>query len=151
MPLEHFQKVVDINLIGAFLLTRAAACYMQKNELDANNERGLIVHTASIAAYEGQLGQTAYSATKAAIVGMTLPLAREFAQSAIRCMAIAPGMFETPMIANLTDEIKQQLESSVPFPSRFGRGEEFAKMVEHIKENPMLNGSVIRLNKTTST
>lgn len=146
MPVEHFQKVVDINLVGSFLLTRAAAYHMQQNQPDENNERGVIVHTASIAAYEGQLGQSAYSATKAAIVGMMLPLAREFARSGIRCMAIAPGTFETPMIESLPDDIKQAIESGIPFPSRFGKVEEFAKMVEYIKENQMLNGSVVRLD-----
>lgn len=146
MPTEQFQKVVDVNLIGSFLLTRAAAYHMQKNQLDENNERGVIVHTASIAAYEGQLGQVAYAATKSAIIGMLMPLAREFAQSAIRCMAIAPGVFETPMMANVPEEIRQKIEADIPFPARFGKTEEFAKMVEHIKENQMLNGSVIRLD-----
>ncbi len=146
MPVEYFQKVVDINLIGTFLLTRAAARHMQNNTPDINNESGVIIHTASIAAYEGQFGQVAYSATKAAIVGMMLPLAREFAKSGIRCMAIAPGMFETPMMANVPDDIRDSLAAGIPFPSRFGTTEEFAKMVEHINDNQMLNGSVIRLD-----
>jgi NAD(P)-dependent dehydrogenase (short-subunit alcohol dehydrogenase family) len=146
MPADYFRKVIDINLMGTFLLTRAAARHMQNNQPDENNESGVIVHTASIAAYEGQLGQVAYSATKSAIVGMMLPLAREFARSGIRCMAIAPGMFETPMMANVPDEIRAQLAAGIPFPSRFGTTQEFAKMVEHIKENQMLNGSVIRLD-----
>ena len=146
MPLEHFQKVVDINLIGTFLLTRAAAKHMQTNTPDENNESGVIIHTASIAAFEGQFGQVAYSATKAAIVGMMLPLAREFAKSGIRCMAIAPGMFETPMMENVPDDIRESLVSGIPFPSRFGTTNEFAKMVEHINNNQMLNGSVIRLD-----
>jgi len=146
MPTDYFRKVVDINLIGAFLLTREAAKHMQTNQSDENGERGVIVHTASIAAYEGQLGQVAYSATKSAIVGMMLPLAREFASSGIRCMAIAPGMFETPMLENVSDEIRQSLAAGIPFPSRFGTTDEFAKMVEHIKDNQMLNGSVIRLD-----
>ena len=146
MPVEYFQKVVDINLIGTFLLTRAAARHMQNNTPDSNNESGVIIHTASIAAFEGQFGQVAYSATKAAIVGMMLPLAREFAKSGIRCMAIAPGMFETPMMANVPDEIRDSLTAGIPFPSRFGTTDEFAKMVEHINDNQMLNGSVIRLD-----
>ncbi len=146
MPLDYFKKVVDINLIGSFLLTRVAAMHMQKNKTDENGQNGVIIHTASIAAYEGQLGQVAYAATKSAIVGMMLPLAREFAKSGIRCMAIAPGMFETPMIENVPDDIRQALCASVPFPSRFGKADEFAQMVEQINDNPMLNGSVIRLD-----
>lgn len=146
MPAEYFQKVVDINLMGTFLLTRAAARHMQNNTPNENNESGVIIHTASIAAFEGQFGQVAYSATKAAIVGMMLPLAREFAKSGIRCMAIAPGMFETPMMSNVPDEIRESLAAGIPFPSRFGTTEEFAKMVEHINDNQMLNGSVIRLD-----
>ncbi len=146
MPVEYFQKVVNVNLIGTFLLTRAAARHMQNNTPNTDNESGVIIHTASIAAFEGQFGQVAYSATKAAIVGMMLPLAREFAKSGIRCMAIAPGVFETPMMANVADEIRNSLAAGIPFPSRFGTTEEFAKMVEHINDNQMLNGSVIRLD-----
>jgi len=146
MPLDYFQKVVDINLIGSFLLTRAAAKHMHDNAIGENKERGVIVHTASIAAYEGQLGQVAYSATKSAIVGMMLPLAREFARSGIRCMAIAPGIFETPMMENVPEDIRESLYEGIPFPSRFGTADEFAQMVEHINQNQMLNGSVIRLD-----
>ena len=146
MSLEHFQTTVNINLIGTFLLTRAVAKHMQSNPLNSKNEAGVIIHTASIAAYEGQLGQVAYSATKAAIVGMMLPLAREFAKFKVRCMAIAPGMFETPMMAGVSDKIRESLCEGIPFPSRFGTTEEFAKMVEHINDNQMLNGSVIRLD-----
>lgn len=146
MPAEFFQKVVDINLVGSFLLTREAAKHMQQNEANDGGERGVIVHTASIAAYEGQFGQVAYSATKSALVGMILPIAREFARDGIRAMAIAPGIFETPMMQGVTDEIRQSLYDSVPFPSRFGMPEEFASTVRHIFENPMLNGSVIRLD-----
>ncbi len=145
MPLEFFQKVVDINLIGSFLLTREAAKHMQDNEPN-EKERGVIIHTASIAAFEGQLGQAAYSATKSAIVGMVLPLAREFARTGIRVMAVAPGIFETPMMQGVSDEIRQALYDSVPFPSRFGTPQEFASTIEHIFTNPMLNGSVIRLD-----
>jgi NAD(P)-dependent dehydrogenase (short-subunit alcohol dehydrogenase family) len=150
---EHFKKVIDINLMGAFFLTRAVAVHMQKNapfSIDAfegnHQERGVIIHTASIAAYEGQLGQAAYSASKAAIVGMILPLAREFARSSIRCMAIAPGMFDTSMLENLPSEHRQTLSEQIPFPSRFGKPSEFAQLVEQIVNNPMLNGSVIRLD-----
>ncbi|MBV1910107.1 MAG: SDR family NAD(P)-dependent oxidoreductase [Kangiellaceae bacterium] len=146
MPLEYFQKVVNINLIGSFLLTRAAARHMQTNLPNEGKERGVIVHTASIAAYEGQFGQVAYSATKSAIVGMMLPLAREFAKSGIRCMAIAPGIFETPMMANVSDELRESLYGGIPFPSRFGTADEFAKMVEQINDNQMLNGSTVRLD-----
>ena len=149
MPLEYFQKVVNINLIGSFLLTRAAARHMQVNEPSENKERGVIIHTASIAAYEGQLGQVAYSATKSAIVGMMLPLAREFARSGIRCMAIAPGIFETPMMASVPEEIRESIAQGIPFPSRFGTADEFAEMVEHINQNQMLNGSTIRLDGAT--
>ncbi|MCW8877604.1 MAG: SDR family NAD(P)-dependent oxidoreductase [Kangiellaceae bacterium] len=145
MPADYFQKVVDINLVGTFLLTRAAARVMQNND-PIEKERGVIVHTASIAAFEGQFGQVAYSATKSAIVGMMLPLAREFSKLGIRCMAIAPGSFETPMIADVPDEIREQLCATVPFPSRFGKAEEFAQLVQQIVENQMLNGTVIRLD-----
>jgi NAD(P)-dependent dehydrogenase (short-subunit alcohol dehydrogenase family) len=146
MPVEFFQKVVDINLVGSFLLTREAAKHMQRNQPNEQGERGVIIHTASIAAYEGQLGQAAYSATKAALIGMILPTAREFARDGIRAMAIAPGIFETPMMEGVSDEIRQALYDSVPFPSRFGTPAEFALTVKHIVENPMLNGSVIRLD-----
>ncbi len=145
MPADYFKKVIDINLFGSFLLTRAAARVMQNNEPN-NNERGVIVHTASIAAYEGQFGQVAYSATKSAIVGMMLPLAREFSKLGIRTMAIAPGSFETPMIENVPDDIRAELCATIPFPSRFGKPEEFASLVEQIVSNQMLNGSTIRLD-----
>jgi len=146
MPSEFFRKVIDVNLMGAFYLTRAATRLMALQEPTNKGERGVIVHTASIAAYEGQLGQLAYSATKSAIVGMILPLAREFSKKGIRVMAIAPGMFETPMLDNVSDEIREALCASVPFPSRFGKPSEFAQMVEQILDNAMLNGSVIRLD-----
>lgn len=146
MPGEFFQKVVDINLVGSFLLTREAAKHMQANQPNEQGERGVIIHTASIAAFEGQFGQIAYSATKAGLVGMILPAARELARDGIRAMAIAPGIFETPMMDGVSDDIRQSLYDSVPFPSRFGTPEEFASTVQHIVENPMLNGSVIRLD-----
>ncbi|MBI2380096.1 MAG: SDR family NAD(P)-dependent oxidoreductase [Gammaproteobacteria bacterium] len=146
MAAEFFQKVININLVGSFLLTRAAARHMAENAADERGERGLIVHTASIAAYEGQFGQAAYSASKAGIVGMILPMAREFAKLGIRINAIAPGMFETAMMSSVTEEIRQQLYASVPFPSRFGSADEFAAMVQHMVDNQMLNGTVVRLD-----
>ena len=145
MPADYFQKVVDINLVGSFLLTRAASRHMQENEA-VNGERGVIIHTASIAAYEGQLGQTAYSATKSAIVGMVLPLAREFARINVRVMAVAPGVFETPMMEKITPEVCEQIAAGIPNPSRFGTPEEYAKLVQHITENAYLNGTTIRLD-----
>ncbi len=146
MEAEFFKKVLDINLFGSFLFSRAAARHMLENTPGDDKERGCIIHTASIAAYEGQIGQVAYSATKSGIIGMLLPLAREFSRSGVRFMAIAPGMFETQMMAAVTPEIREQLYASVPFPSRFGQPEEFAKMVQQIFDNQMLNGSVIRLD-----
>lgn len=146
MSSEFFQKVVNVNLMGSFYLTRAAARIMNNQAAGENKQRGVIVQTASIAAYEGQFGQVAYAATKSAVVGMILPLARELARSGIRVMGIAPGMFETPMLDNVSDEIREQLCASVPFPSRFGTAAEFAKLVQQIVDNPMLNGSVIRLD-----
>lgn len=146
MAAEFFQKVININLVGSFLLTRSAARIMATNTPDERNERGVIIHTASIAAFEGQFGQAAYSASKAGIVGMILPMAREFAKLGIRINAVAPGMFETAMLSSVTDEIREQLFASVPFPSRFGKPEEFAAMVQSIIDNQMLNGTVIRLD-----
>ena len=145
MPADYFQKVVDINLVGSFLLTRAASRHMQENEA-VNGERGVIIHTASIAAYEGQIGQTAYSATKSAIVGMVLPLAREFARINVRVMAVAPGVVETPMMEKITPEVCEQIAAGIPNPSRFGTPEEYAKLVQHITENAYLNGTTIRLD-----
>lgn len=145
MPIDFFKKVVDINLIGSFLFTQSATQHMQTNT-PINNERGVIIHTASIAAFEGQLGQVAYSATKSAIIGMVLPTARELAPLGIRCMAIAPGTFETPMMSQVPDKIRQQLCDEIPHPSRFGTPKEFAQLVEQISDNQMLNGSVIRLD-----
>ena len=146
MPLEAFAQVIDVNLIGTFNAIRLAAAEMAKNAPDSEGERGVIVTTASIAAYEGQIGQAAYSASKAAIAGMTLPIAREFAQHGIRVMTIAPGLFDTPLLASLPEEAKLSLGKQVPFPSRLGRPEEFARLVQAILVSPMLNGSVIRLD-----
>jgi NAD(P)-dependent dehydrogenase (short-subunit alcohol dehydrogenase family) len=141
-----FAKVVAINLVGTLHVDKAAAQLMQANAPNADGERGLLVHTASVAAYEGQIGQIAYSATKAAVIGMVLPMARELARAGIRVMAIAPGIFETPMVAGMTPELQASLGAQVPFPSRLGRPAEFADLVLSIARNPMLNGETIRLD-----
>jgi NAD(P)-dependent dehydrogenase (short-subunit alcohol dehydrogenase family) len=141
-----FEKVVRINLIGTFLCDKAAAAVMRDNTPNAEGERGVLIHTASVAAFEGQIGQVAYAATKAGIAGMTLPIARELAAAGIRCVAIAPGIFMTPMLANLSKEVQDSLGAQVPFPSRLGRPEEFAQLVQSIVEIPTLNGEVIRLD-----
>ncbi len=143
---DFFTKVIHINLIGTFLCDKAAAAIMQANTPNADGERGLIVHTSSVAAFEGQIGQAAYSATKAGVMGMTLPIARELAQFGIRCMSIAPGIFRTPMMSSMSPEIQESLGKQVPFPSRLGKPEEFAQLVAAIFENPMLNGETIRLD-----
>ncbi|WP_026694318.1 3-hydroxyacyl-CoA dehydrogenase [Peribacillus kribbensis] len=144
--LETFSKVIEINLIGTFNVVRLAAEGMARNTPDAEGERGLFVNTASIAAFEGQIGQAAYSASKGGIVSMTLPLARELASVGIRVMAIAPGLFETPMFEALPEPARDALGKAVPFPKRMGRPEEFAGLVEMIAENHMLNGETIRLD-----
>jgi NAD(P)-dependent dehydrogenase (short-subunit alcohol dehydrogenase family) len=141
-----FAKVVTINLVGTLQVDKAAAALMQNEAPNAEGERGLIVHTSSVAAFEGQVGQIAYSATKAAVAGMVLPMARELARFGIRVMAIAPGIFETPMAAGMTDELRASLSAQVPFPPRLGRPEEFAELVVAIQRNPMLNGETIRLD-----
>jgi NAD(P)-dependent dehydrogenase (short-subunit alcohol dehydrogenase family) len=146
MPLAHFNKAVSVNLLGSFNVAKAAANLMQHNSPDEDGQRGVIINTASIAAFEGQIGQSAYAASKAGIVGMTLPMARELARFGIRVMTIAPGVFLTPMVAGLPDEIKESLGASVPFPSRLGKPAEFAETAAHIIENRYLNGSVIRLD-----
>ena len=146
VPLDWFEQTVRINLIGSFNTVRVAAEPMIAHEPDAGGERGVIVMTASVAAYEGQIGQAAYSASKGGIVGMTLPIAREFAQHGIRVMTIAPGLFDTPLLAGLPEEAKASLGQQVPFPSRLGTPEEFADTVRNIIGSPMLNGSVIRLD-----
>jgi NAD(P)-dependent dehydrogenase (short-subunit alcohol dehydrogenase family) len=143
---EFFTKVIHINLIGTFLCDKAAADLMQHNSPAADGERGLIIHTSSVAAFEGQIGQVAYSATKAAVAGMTLPLARELARFGIRCVSIAPGIFHTPMMDGMPPEVQASLAQQVPFPSRLGRPEEFAQLVASVLENPMLNGTTIRLD-----
>ena len=146
MPGELYAKVIQINLVGTFLCDKSAAALMQKNVPNPDGERGVIVHTSSVAAYEGQIGQAAYAATKAGVVGMTLPLAREFASLGIRVMSIAPGIFHTPMLAALPQEVQDSLGRQVPFPARLGRPEEFAQLVQAIFEIAMLNGETIRLD-----
>jgi NAD(P)-dependent dehydrogenase (short-subunit alcohol dehydrogenase family) len=146
MALDAFRRVIDINLIGTFNILRLFAHDLEQMPPLAENERGVIVLTASIAAYEGQIGQAAYAASKAAVVGLTLPAAREFAPYGIRVCAIAPGFFATPMIGAMPQAVQDAVAASVPFPSRLGRPEEFAKLALHIVENPMLNGEVIRLD-----
>ena len=146
MPLDQFARVIQINLIGTFNVIRLAGAAMQGNTPAASGERGVIVNTASVAAFDGQIGQAAYSASKGGVVGMTLPIAREFARVGIRVMTIAPGIFDTPMLAAMPEAIRQSLGQQVPFPSRLGRPAEYAALVHHIFENEMLNGEVIRLD-----
>lgn len=147
MPLDAFKHVIDVNLIGTFNVLRIAAHAMSKLELhDKSQERGVIINTASIAAFEGQVGQAAYSASKGGIVAMTLPAARELAQLAIRVNTIAPGLIATPLLLNMPQEVQDNLISTMTFPKRFGKPEEFAALVGHIIENGMINGEVIRLD-----
>jgi NAD(P)-dependent dehydrogenase (short-subunit alcohol dehydrogenase family) len=141
-----FTKTVQINLIGTFNVIRLAAAKLAENEPDEDGERGVIVNTASVAAYDGQIGQAAYAASKGGVVSMTLPVARELASSGIRVVTIAPGIFETPMLAALPEDAKDSLGKQVPFPSRLGRPEEYAALAKHIVENRMLNGEMIRLD-----
>ena len=144
--LESFTRTININLIGTFNMLRLAAEAMLKNAPDEGGERGVIVNTASVAAFEGQLGQAAYAASKGAIVALTLPVAREFARSGIRCLTIAPGIMETPMLLGMPAEVQESLNKMVPFPTRMGKPAEFAALVRHICENSYLNGEVIRLD-----
>jgi len=146
MPLELFTKVIQINLIGTFNVIRLACTEMAKNEPNEEGERGVVINTASIAAFDGQIGQAAYSASKGGVVGMTLPIARDFASVGIRVMTIAPGTFDTPMLALLPKEHRDALGAAIPFPSRLGQPSEFAALARHIVENPMLNGETIRLD-----
>ena len=143
---EFFTKVIHINLIGTFLCDKAAAALMQHHAPGPDGERGLLVHTSSVAAFEGQIGQAAYSATKAAVAGMALPIARELARFGIRCVAIAPGIFHTPMMDGMPREVQESLAAQVPFPARLGKPEEFAQLVAAVFEIPMLNGTTIRLD-----
>ena len=144
--LANFVRTVSINLIGSFNLTRLAADVMSRNTPNDAGERGIVVFTASVAAFDGQIGQAAYSASKAGVVGMTLPIARELARSGIRVMTIAPGLFETPMMAGLPEDVQVSLGKMVPFPPRLGRPEEYASLVSEIIRNEMLNGETIRLD-----
>ena len=145
MPLEQFAKIVNVNLVGTFNVIRLAAARMLASE-PVDGERGVIVSTASVAAFEGQVGQAAYSASKGGVVGMTLPIARDLADKKIRVMTIAPGLFKTPMLEGLPQEAQDSLGAQVPHPSRLGDPDEYAALVEHIVANPMLNGEVIRLD-----
>lgn len=144
--LATFKRVIDINLVGSFNMIRLAADAMSKGQPNAAGERGVIVNTASVAAYDGQMGQAAYAASKGGIVGMTLPIARDLSRSGIRVMTIAPGIFETPMLLGMPAEVQEALGKMVPFPSRLGKPVEYAALVKHIVENEMLNGEVIRLD-----
>ncbi|ANU24366.1 SDR family NAD(P)-dependent oxidoreductase [Planococcus donghaensis] len=146
IALDQFEKVIKVNLVGSFNVIRVAAAAMQKNEPNEDGERGVIVSTASVAAYEGQIGQAAYSASKGGVVAMTLPIARELARDGIRVMAIAPGLMETPMVEGLPAAAIASLSAAVPFPQRLGKPDEFARLVESIVANPMLNGETIRLD-----
>ena len=145
-PLEHFAKVIGINLLGTINALRLAAGAMIANEPNDEGERGVCVNTASVAAYDGQIGQVAYAASKGGVVGLTLPVARELAARGVRVMTIAPGIFDTPMLAELSDEVRASLAASIPFPPRLARPAEYADLVEHILTNTMLNGEVIRLD-----
>jgi NAD(P)-dependent dehydrogenase (short-subunit alcohol dehydrogenase family) len=145
-PLDLFEKTIRVNLVGTFNVIRLAAVVLTANTPEESGERGVIVNTASIAAYDGQIGQPAYAASKGGIVGMTLPIAREFAASGIRVVTIAPGIFDTPLLAGLPEAARVSLGQQVPFPPRLGRPSEYAALARHIIENEMLNGEVIRLD-----
>jgi NAD(P)-dependent dehydrogenase (short-subunit alcohol dehydrogenase family) len=146
LPLDQFARVIEINLIGTFNILRLAAAAMQGNEPTEQGERGVIINTASIAAYEGQVGQVAYAASKGGVVSLTLAAARDLAQWGIRVVTIAPGLFDTPLLVGLSETARQSLAQQIPFPSRLGATSEFAALVQHIVANPMLNGEVIRLD-----
>jgi NAD(P)-dependent dehydrogenase (short-subunit alcohol dehydrogenase family) len=146
MPLDFFAKTIQINLIGSFNIIKAAGEVMASNPPGEDGERGVIISTASVAAYEGQIGQAAYSASKGGIVSMTLPVAREYARIGVRVNAVAPGIFWTPMVDGMPDHVQESLSASIPFPSRLGKPEEFAELVAHIMENGYINGETIRLD-----
>ncbi|MBN8716923.1 MAG: SDR family oxidoreductase [Xanthomonadales bacterium] len=149
MPLAHFQTTVMVNLVGSFNVAKACADRMQHNDAGPDGERGVIVNTASVAAYEGQIGQAAYSASKGGVVGMTLPMARELARFGIRVNTVAPGVFWTPMVDGMPEEVQKSLAATIPFPSRLGKPEEFADLVAYILGNTYLNGETIRLDGAT--
>jgi NAD(P)-dependent dehydrogenase (short-subunit alcohol dehydrogenase family) len=144
--LDAFSTVIHVNLIGTFNVTRLSAEAMSQGEPNEAGERGVIINTASVAAFEGQIGQAAYSASKGGVVGMTMPIARELARYGIRVLTIAPGLFDTPMLAGLPEKARQSLAQQIPFPSRLGKPDEYASLAQHIIENEMLNGEVIRLD-----
>ncbi len=144
--LETFSRVINVNLIGTFNMIAVAATAMAKSEPNASGERGVIINTASVAAFDGQIGQAAYSASKGGVVGMTLPIARDLSRSGIRVMTIAPGIFDTAMLGQLSEEVRKSLGQQIPFPSRLGRADEFAALAAQIVENEMLNGETIRLD-----
>lgn len=144
--LASFTRVIDVNLIGTFNVIRLAAAAMSQNDPTSDGERGVLINTASVAAYDGQIGQAAYSASKGGVVGMTLPIARDLSREGIRCMTIAPGIFETPMVAGMPDEVQESLISQIPFPKRLGKPSDYAFLAQHIIENIKLNGEVIRLD-----
>ncbi|HSM69245.1 MAG TPA: SDR family NAD(P)-dependent oxidoreductase [Xanthomonadales bacterium] len=146
MALDYFARVIQINLVGSFNVCKAAGAAMEHNDPGEDGERGVIISTASVAAYEGQIGQAAYSASKAGIVGMTLPIAREFTRIGVRVMTIAPGIFHTPMVDGMPEQVQESLNASIPFPSRLGKPEEFAELAAHIVENAYFNGETIRLD-----
>jgi NAD(P)-dependent dehydrogenase (short-subunit alcohol dehydrogenase family) len=145
-PLDLFVRTINVNLIGTFNMIRLAAEAMARNDPEDTGERGVLINTASVAAYDGQIGQAAYAASKGGIVGMTLPIARDLARNGIRCMTIAPGIFITPMLAGMPQDVQDSLAASIPFPSRLGTPDDYAKLVEHIVTNEMLNGETIRLD-----
>jgi NAD(P)-dependent dehydrogenase (short-subunit alcohol dehydrogenase family) len=144
--LASFARVINVNLVGTFNMIRVAADAMSRLEPTAEGERGVVINTASVAAFDGQIGQAAYAASKGGVVGMTLPVARDLARSGIRCMTIAPGLFATPMLLGMPQEVQDSLGRQVPFPSRLGKPEEYAALAQHIIENVMLNGETIRLD-----
>jgi NAD(P)-dependent dehydrogenase (short-subunit alcohol dehydrogenase family) len=146
MALDFFAKVIQVNLVGSFNIIKAAGAAMESNPPNEDGERGVIVSTASVAAFDGQIGQAAYSASKAGIAGMTLPVAREYARIGVRVNTVAPGIFWTPMVDGMPEHIQESLSASIPFPSRLGKPEEYAELVAHIMENGYLNGETIRLD-----
>ncbi|MBA4367141.1 MAG: 3-hydroxyacyl-CoA dehydrogenase [Desulfobacterium sp.] len=146
MPIDFFTELIQINLVGTMNVIRLSAVQMLKNTPNRDGEKGIVINVASVAAFEGQIGQAAYSASKAGVVGMTLPLAREFADHGIRCNTIAPGIFKTPMIADLPEKAQEALSEMMPFPKRLGKPSEFAMLARQIIENPMINGETIRLD-----
>lgn len=146
MPLEFFSRVIQVNLVGSFNICKAAGAAMEANEPGPDGERGVIISTASVAAFDGQIGQAAYAASKGGIVGMTLPIAREFARIGVRINTVAPGIFWTPMVDGMPEHVQESLSASIPFPSRLGKPEEFAELVVHIMQNSYINGETIRLD-----